>query len=200
MAEEIELKFEVKDYKSFVKDVLNICKFIKSAIELTVMYDYPNKILFNKDARLRLRKIVDLKDNKETCELSYKKPKTREGIKIEEEYEVQVSSFDQMDLILKNIGFLKISSYERVRDTFVGDNCKITLDSFPFGDFIEIEGEIDKIKFIAKKLKLDIDKNITKSYDDIYADLSKRDKKEVKDHLVFDKPLLLEKVELRKSI
>ena len=72
MAEEIELKFEVKDYKSFVKKVLNICKFIKSAIKLIVIYDYPNKILFNEDVRLRLRKIVDLKDNKEICELSYK--------------------------------------------------------------------------------------------------------------------------------
>ena len=78
IVEEIEAKFFVDDYKDIIKRVSSIATFKKSAYELTVMYDN-QKTLFSNDARLRLRRIINLKNNKEGCELSYKKPKTREG-------------------------------------------------------------------------------------------------------------------------
>jgi adenylate cyclase class 2 len=156
MAEEIELKFFVKDYNKTINTVLPIAKFKKSAYEITIMYDDSNKTLFKDDARLRLRRIVNLKNKEETCELSYKKPKTREGIKVEEEDEVKVSSFVEMKNILEKQGFSVVSSYERIRDTFESDDCKITVDSFPFGELLEIEGEVNKIKNIAEKLGFDL--------------------------------------------
>jgi adenylate cyclase class 2 len=197
MAEEIELKFFVKDYNKTINTVLPIAKFKKSAYEITIMYDDSNKTLFKDDARLRLRRIVNLKNKEETCELSYKKPKTREGIKVEEEDEVKVSSFVEMKNILEKQGFSVVSSYERIRDTFESDDCKITVDSFPFGELLEIEGEINKIKNIAEKLGFDLKDNTTKSCDDIYADICEKEGREPNPNITFEKKGLEEKEDLR---
>ena len=88
MADEIELKFEIENYKEIVKKIQKFFNFSESAYETTIMYDEGKK-LFDKDARLRLRKILDLKTGKEKTEISYKKPKTRKGIKIEEKHYVK---------------------------------------------------------------------------------------------------------------
>ena len=168
MAEEIELKFEVKDYLNTIQKLMKVSKFKASAYEITVMYDEGKK-LFDKDARLRLRKKVDIINDKEATEISYKKPLTREGIKIEEEYETSVGNFDEMEQIFANIGFTRVSSYERIRDTFEKNGMKITIDSFPFGDYLEVEGDLNNIQEFAKEFGFDMKENITKSFDDIYA-------------------------------
>ncbi len=199
MADEIELKFEIENYEETVKKILDNADFESSAHELTVMYDEGKK-LFEKDGRLRLRKIVDIKTGIEKTEMSYKKPKTREGIKIEEEYEIVVSDFKEAEEILKNIGFEKVSSYERIRDTFKSGDVKITIDSFPFGDYLEIEGEIEKIKEIASTLNLDMSKNITKSCDDIYADICIAEGKEVDDNITFENPEELKKETEKRAV
>ncbi len=200
MAEEIELKFFVKDYNKVVKAILAIGKFEKSAYEITIMYDDSNKTLFKEDARLRLRRIVDLKSKQETCELSYKKPKTREGIKIEEENEVEVSSFVEMRNILEKQGFSVVSSYERIRDTFRSDNCKITIDSFVFGELLEIEGDVERIKGISEKLGFDLKDNTTMPCDDIYEGICKRNGKEPNPNITFDRKELEEKEGLRRIL
>ncbi len=198
MADEIELKFEIKDYNKIAKQILEFAKFKKSAYEKTIMYDNKEKSLFKEDARLRLRIIKDLKSEDEICEISHKKPKTREGIKIEDESETKVSSYQQMEEILEKLGFNRVSSYERIRDTFEANSCKITIDSFPFGDYIEVEGDLAEIKKIAGKLGLKMENNITKSCDDIYAELCIIERKEVDDHIKFqDKEELKKKEEER---
>ena len=199
MAEETEAKFFVDNYNDIIKKVLAIATFKKAAHELTIMYDNNNKTLFKDDARLRLRRIIDLKDKKEECELSYKKPKTREGIKIEEELEVKTSSFLDTEGILMKLGYFKISSYERIRDTFYTNNCKITVDSFPFGDLLEIEGKLENIINVSKKLGLDIKNNTTKSCDDIYADICRVNGETIKEHVIFNDDTLSEKEKPRQS-
>lgn len=192
MADEIELKFEIENYEEIARELISRAKLISSAYELTVMHDQGKK-LFEKDARLRLRKIINLKTNQEKAEFSYKKPKTREGIKIEEEYESEVRSFDEVEKILENIGFVKVSSYERIRDTFEKEGVKITIDSFPFGDYIEFEGDMKLIQKIGKEFGFEMSKNITKSCDDLYAEICIAGDKEIEDHIVFANKDLLEK-------
>jgi len=198
MADESELKFEIKDYRALVKKILGISKFKSSAYEITVMYDEGKK-LFEKDARLRLRRKVDIKTNEEETEISYKKPKTREGIKIEEEYETSVGSFNEIKEILENIGFSKVSSYERIRDTFEKDGLKITIDSFPFGDYLEVEGEIEAIKKFADEFGLKMEDNITKACDDIYYDIQTEKGEEVSDHILFENKEAIEHQKKKRS-
>lgn len=197
MVDEIELKFEVKNYNKMVNKILSLGQFVSSAREETIMYDNSEKDLFKRDERLRLRKIINLKNGKESCECSYKKPKTREYIKVEEEYEVMISSFGEMRTILAKIGFNEVSSYQRIRDTFKIDGVKITLDSFPFGDFLEIEGDIEKIKNIANSLGFKLDDNITESCDDIYARLRIAEGKPIHSHIKFEEDIILEKIKHR---
>lgn len=200
MAEEIELKFIIKDYTKIVEKVMNQSKFVSTSYELTVMYDDKEKNLFKEDARLRLRQVKNLKTNAETCEFSYKKPKTREGIKIEEENEVLVSSFEEMEKILSKMGFSRVSSYDRIRDTFQKDNCKITIDTFSFGNLLEIEGEMNSIKKVARDLELDIKENTSKSCDDIYDDLCKKEGKKASEHILHTKDSLQKAMKQRKIL
>lgn len=191
MAEEIELKFEIKDYYSLIQELIKECNFVSSSYELTIMYD-KDKELLKKDDRLRLRKIINIKNNFETCELSYKHPKSREEIKIEEEYETEVKSFKETEHILNNLGFFKVSSYERIRDLFYLNNIKITVDSFPFGDYVEFEGQIDQIQNLANKFGFKIENNLTKACDDLYLDFCVKNKKEVKDDIAFESEEIIE--------
>jgi len=199
MAEEVELKFEIKNYAKLAPKLLKLSTSFNSAYEITVMYD-ENKKLFDKDARLRLRKKVDVKTNKEETEISYKKPLTREGIKIEEEYETSVGSFAEMENIFVNIGFTKVSSYDRIRDTFRIGNMKVTIDSFLFGDYLEVEGDINEIQKLAKELGFEMKDNITKSCDDIYAEMCIAQGKPVPDHILFDSKEALEKEKQKRLI
>ena len=199
MAKETELKFEINNYSELVSKLLKLSKLSSSAYEITVMYD-ENKKLFDKDARLRLRRKIDLATNKEETEISYKKPLTREGIKIEEEYETCVSNFEEMENIITNIGFARVSSYERIRDTFKKGTTKITIDSFPFGNYLEIEGDISEIQHLANELNFDMKKNITKSCDDIYAEICVAEGLNVSDHILFKTKKELEKEKEKRRI
>ncbi len=199
MADEIELKFNVGDYNGLVRNIKSMAEYKGSAKELTVMYDNPERTLHKNDARLRIRKIVDIKSDQERCELSYKKPKLKEGVKIEDENEVEVSSFNELESILKKLGYSAVSSYERIRDTFMADGCKITVDSFSFGDFLEIEGDMVKIKTLAIALGFSLEKNITKPYDDIYADACKLKGEKISDNILLG-DTLSEKINLRKVL
>lgn len=199
MAEEIELKFLVNDYQEMFNEILAIGKHEKTAYELTVMYDSKDRRLYADDSRLRLRKIIDLEDDKESCELSYKKPKTRKGIKVEEEIEVEASSFQESEKILAKLGYQSVSSYERIRDTFNVDSCKVTIDNFPFAYILEIEGNKLDIKKVAGKLGLNLRENITKSCDDIYAEMRKASHKEVKKDILFGNASLQKQIAERKN-
>lgn len=199
MAEEVELKFKIENYVELALKLLELSTSFNSAHEITVMYD-ENKKLFDKDARLRLRKKIDIKTNKEETEISYKKPLTREGIKIEEEYETQIGSFTEMENILANIGFTKVSSYERIRDTFKIENMKVTIDSFSFGDYLEIEGEINEIQRLADKLGFEMKENITKSCDDLYAEICLALGKPIPNHIIFENRKNLEKEKQKRLI
>ena len=182
---EVELKFEITkaEIDSLIKKIMAMGFILgESKYEKTVMYDNPGSLMQISDGRVRLRKI-----GKET-EFSYKKPITRNGIKREIEYEVTTSNFDTTEKILKNMDFLPVSSYERYRTTgYNRDNTvKVTLDEFPFANFVEIEGEEKEILKLADKLDLNRGKNITKSCDTLFQEWRKRKGLPFAPHMLFD--------------
>lgn len=105
---EVELKFFIPNnyIDSIINKLLSITEFKHTCYEKTVMYDNKNKFLYKQDARLRIRDIEDLLIDKKICELSYKKPLNKEGIKIEEEYEVIVSDSTQIKNLLLKLGIV----------------------------------------------------------------------------------------------
>lgn len=109
---------------------------------------------------LRLRK-----DGK--TRLTHKSPHVdsgKGGFKIHRELEVEVSDFDTMDNILKALGFHAVQVYEKWRETFHLNGCEICLDTLPFGEFIEIEGEKGRIDEVADTLGFSRSGRITANY------------------------------------
>lgn len=165
--EEIELKFTIPKNKiaSLIKTLKRKNFIPKGRVyEKTVMYDNPQSLMKTTDGRMRLR------ISGKKCEFSYKKPITREGIKKELEYETEISNFDQAQKILEMMEFTPTTSYERYRTILKSKNnqIKITIDEFPFENFIEIEGKEGKIKKIAQELSFPIEENLTDSCDTLF--------------------------------
>ena len=131
--------------------------------ELSIMYDNEAGLMQTTDGRIRVRQSGD------TVEFCYKKPLTREVIKQEIEYEVTISDQEQLDHILKEMGFQPTTSYERYRTEFLLNRVKITLDEYPFAVFIELEGNTNEIIYVANLLNLDLKANLTDSCDTLFT-------------------------------
>lgn len=162
---EIELKFEIKKEKTITSRLIKLGFKIKNkkTYEKTVMFDNPQKLMQITDGRVRLRQTG------KKIEFSYKKPLTREGIKKEIEYEVEVSDFKKIVKILEMMKFAQTTSYERYRTEFGKNGVKATIDEFPFATFLELEGSENKIKNIARDLGFNLNDNITDSCDTIFT-------------------------------
>jgi len=190
---EIKYLFGKKDIKKIKKAIENIDGILKTGrfYEKTVMFDNKSKIMDNEDARLRVREISKTKKNTKICiEFSYKKRvRANGGIKKEEEIEL---SFEEnpgdLHKILYKMGFVPITSYERHRETYKTDenDIKITIDEFPFGYILEIEGNEKNIKSYNNKLKLNIKDSYPLSCDDVYVELCQRYGVTPKDNILFD--------------
>ncbi|MCL4392671.1 class IV adenylate cyclase [Patescibacteria group bacterium] len=181
---EIELKFEINksNIDSFNKKLQNLGFTLEKRVhEISVMYDNPSKIMQITDGRIRLRK------SGEKTILTYKKPLSRKGIKREIEYEVEVSDFNIMEKILKMMEFTKTTSYERYRTYFHKNNVEVMIDEFPYGVFIEIEGNENNIIKISNDLGFNMKNNLTDSCDTIYTKRCIEKGIEPSKHILFNK-------------
>ena len=161
---EIELKFNIQSLSALKKNINSAGAELvyDRRYEKTTMFDNETELMQITDGRIRVR------TSGARNEISYKKPITREGIKKEIEYETEVKDAKIIELILKEMGFLPTSSYERYRTEYILDNVKITIDEYPFDNFVELEGRENDILNIASLLKLDITQNITLSCDTLF--------------------------------
>jgi adenylate cyclase, class 2 len=179
---EVELKYNIENLEQLKEKINNLqADLVKNRIyELSVMYDNELEIMQKTDGRIRLRKSGD------EVEFCYKKPITREGIKKEIEYEVNVSNFETLEKIINEMGYFSVSSYERYRTTYKLDNAKITIDEYPFANFLEIEGEDAKILEVSKKLGFNTEKNITDSCDSLFNKWREANNLEYSSHMRFE--------------
>ncbi len=87
---------------------------------------------------------------------------------IMEQLEVEVNDFDTMHLILEALGLHHEQVYEKWRETLVLDQTQFCLDSMPYGNFLEIEGQKQDIKNFAAQLGLRLDHRILLNYLQIF--------------------------------
>jgi adenylate cyclase class 2 len=66
------------------------------------------------------------------------------------------------------LGFIQERIYEKWRETFMLENICFCIDKMPFGDFIEIEGDKEKIIQYTSLLNIDWGKRILLNYLDLY--------------------------------
>ena len=156
--------------------------------ELTSMYDTEEGRMNDEDARLRLRQIGV--GEAATLEFCYKRRLPAMGfVKQEEEIETAfagVSDVAKFALILGRMGYAPTTSYERLRTTVLVDDVKLTVDEFPFGYLLEIEGEEGAVLDATARLGFDAATSTLESCDDIYERLCRECGLTPSSHIRFD--------------
>lgn len=156
--------------------------------ELTSMFDTEDGRMNAEDARLRVRQIGEGADA--ALEFSYKRRLPAMGfVKQEEEIETAftgVSDVAKFALILGRMGYAPTTSYERRRQTVLVADVKLTVDEFPFGFLLEIEGEDAAVLDATARLGFDAAASTLESCDDIYERLCRERGLTPSPHIRFD--------------
>jgi adenylate cyclase class 2 len=76
------------------------------------------------------------------------------AIKQQREEETDVADPEAMEAILEALGFTAALVYEKRRQTWRLGKTEIVIDVLPFGLFMEIEGRVNEIKAVERRLGL----------------------------------------------
>ncbi len=110
---------------------------------------YSGEALKDGSCVLRLRRVGD------RATLTFKKRlPTSSAIKHQREEETGVVDPEAMEAILLSLGFIPALVYEKRRQTWRLGKTEIVIDVLPFGLFMEIEGRVNEIKAVERKLGL----------------------------------------------
>ena len=135
--------------------------------ERNVRYDNRERTLTPHGMVVRLREDTRVR-------LTYKDDGTVEnGVVSRFEAEVEVSDFAAMETILGKLGYTPYLTYEKYRTTYELHGAEIVLDEMPYGNFVEIEGDIEAIEQVMIVLEL----GSAKRYDGSYSTLFDRVRK-----------------------
>ena len=157
---EIEVKFYLSDMDRIRNRIIGLGAVSKGrAFETNIRFEDADKSLIQKKSLLRLRK-------DKTTTLTFKsEPLVKDDqFKILRELEVEVNDFDTMKHILESMGFQEEQIYEKWRETLVLNDTKLCLDTMPYGNFLEIEGQKEDIKDLAFRIGLKWQKRILLNY------------------------------------
>lgn len=171
MKKEVELKFFVDDLGVPRKELKKLgARFEWAGSEYDRFFDTPDRRLQKSKATLRLRVTPDF------AYLTYKEKISSKKFKVAREYEVNdIQKPEELRKIFERLGFKVRFSYKKPRREFWRWRGNlVTLDSYPFGKFVEVEGTERFIKGAAKKLNLDFAKSSTKSYTQLLREYKKK--------------------------
>jgi len=158
---EKEAKFYIRELEKARHDVLALGAVCTQPVtfESNLRFDTPEKTLTASLQVLRLRQDTHAR-------LTYKGPADAgSSISARPEYEVEISDLETGRRILESLGYQVLAIYEKYRSSYQIGDVEISLDSMPFGDFIEIEGPNEAtIQLIANKLGLTWENRSPSSY------------------------------------
>jgi adenylate cyclase class 2 len=157
---EIEIKFFLDDIESVCKKLLQLGAIgFGKVFETNIRYEDSECRLAQNNRLLRLR-------NDAVTTLTFKStPEASDDrFKVHEELEVRIDNFETMNRILEAIGFHREQVYEKWRETFTFGSTHFCIDTMPYGDFLEIEGEPEDIENCVMRLGLNWNERILKNY------------------------------------
>ena len=167
---EIEVKFFLADMET-VRHRLQLsgARSEGRVFEYNICFESEDQNLHHTQSILRLRK-----DTNTTLTYKTKPAGIDADFKVLKELEVAVSDFDTTADILKALGFHRELVYEKYRETFTLGSTKICLDSMPFGNFLEIEGQKEDIRNLARQLDMFWHRRILWNYRSMFSTIKKR--------------------------
>lgn len=162
---EIEIKFRVTDVKKLQSRLTALgAKRVGQAFERTVRFESPDGGLEKAGKFIRVRtgfaSVVTFKQ---------KVGEDRE-FKVRREVEMVVPEPKKMEKIIEGLGFSQKMIMEKHREKWELDGTEIVLDSLPFGNYMEIEGDKKDIKNVAGKLGLKLSQGLTQGYWELFSD------------------------------
>ena len=159
--QETEAKFYVRDLGRIKSrlEALGARLIQERVLETNIRFDLPGAPLRAQGRVVRLRRDTDVR-------LTYKSAsQNNDGVLSREEIEFVVEDFEKAKRFLEALGYQKLVYYEKYRTTYELNETLIMLDELPYGNFVEIEGEIvESIRAIASQLSLNWDSAIATSY------------------------------------
>ncbi len=170
--QEVEIKFQVADLKQLASQLKKqgFRCVTPSTHEVNTLYDLPGQKLRRKGELLRLRKYGD------EWKLTHKGKGKPGKHKSRAEWETGVSKGEQMDGILKALGYVPNFVYEKFRSEWSDGEGHVVLDHTPIGNIAEIEGKSRWIDRTAKALGVAKQDYITKSYSELFFEWKRRTK------------------------
>lgn len=148
---EIEVKVRVADLKAIREQLpaLGAVPDKERYHEINTLFDFRSGILYEKREALRLRAVG------KKAFLTFKgTPQKSRKFKVREEFETEVKNLKQLQKILKALGLIPVFRYEKYRTIFKKGRLKICLDETAAGNFIEFEGEREKIVRFSRLLRI----------------------------------------------
>jgi adenylate cyclase, class 2 len=139
---------------------------------------FESNIIFDDDTgRLRRgRYLLRLRqDNRNRLTFKSPAPDAAGEVKIRRETEVTLDDFGAMRHIVHALGFQRETVYEKWRETFELEGAHLCLDTLPFADFLEIEGDIETIRDLAGRLGLNWNKRIRLNYHALFEMVKRRE-------------------------
>src|SRR4051795_10024511 len=180
MAQEIEVKFALKDRNELVRNLHDIGgqRLYPETFEDNIVLDRRGE-LRTKGALLRVRKFGRYSI------ATFKGPMSIEGgVKSREEVQTGVESFELAIQLFDSLGYEPVFRYQKFREVWRIRDVEVVLDRTPIGDYFEIEGPMDVIRTVSTELGMNLDQGLRQSYADLYR-LARRTRADLPENMVF---------------
>lgn len=180
MAQEIEIKFALKDRHALVEKLYEIGaqKLYNETFEDNIVLDRRGE-LRTRGAMLRVRKFGRY------ALATFKGPVAFDGgVKTREEVQTGVESFELAIQLFDTLGYKPVFRYQKFREVWRVRDVEVVLDRTPIGDYFEIEGALELIRSVAEELGMNMDSGIRQSYADLYRQ-HRRTRADLPEHMVF---------------
>jgi adenylate cyclase class 2 len=152
MGMEIEAKMKVDDLATIRQRLKGAGATPQGvALEINSFFDTPTASLRNAGKGLRIR-VATHADGSRKCTVTMKGPLQKGELKTREEIEFTVTDSQAVGQIFEHLGFSPTLSFEKRRESWLFQDCKVELDELPYlGTFVEIEGDSDARVMAARK-------------------------------------------------
>ena len=180
MAQEIEVKFSLRDRNELVRKLHEIGaqRLYPETFEDNIVLDRRGE-LRTKGSLLRVRKFGKYSI------ATYKGPMSIEGgVKSREEVQTGVESFELAIQLFDSLGFKPVFRYQKFREVWRVRDAEVVIDRTPIGEYFEIEGPIDLIRSLAAELGMEMEQAIRQTYADLYRQ-ARRTRADLPNDMVF---------------
>lgn len=176
MAKEVEIKFRIADLKALTRALkrAGFRQVTRSTHEMNSLYDLPGQKLRKRGELLRLRQygeewVLTHKRKPAFVHRTCKDGTPEAGRhKVRVELETKVENGEQMDAVLRALGFAPTFRYEKYRAEWSDGTGHAVIDRTPIGTFGELEGPARWIDRTARALGIAHGDYITQTYADLF--------------------------------